>query len=78
MFPPTNRSAAWYCERPSPLDVLVEFERDARVGLISLAGIEIELSEILGRMVDLNTPGFLGKYFRDKVLSEPVVRYDAA
>jgi len=60
------------------LDVLVEFERDARVGLISLAGIEIELSEILGRMVDLNTPGFLGKYFRDKVLSEPVVRYDAA
>jgi len=60
------------------LDVLVEFERDARVGLISLAGIEIELSEILGRIVDLNTPGFLGKYFRDKVLSEPVLRYDAA
>ncbi len=61
----------------SDLDVLVEFEADARVGLIRLAGIEIELSEILGRKVDLNTPGFLSKYFRDQVLSEAVVQYDA-
>jgi hypothetical protein len=59
------------------VDVLVEFEPDARVGLIRFAGIEIELSEILGRKVDLNTPGFLSKYFRDQVLSEAVVQYDA-
>ncbi len=62
----------------SDIDVLVEFEPDACVGLIRLAGIEIELSEILGRKVDLNTPGFLSKYFRDQVLSEAVVHYDAA
>ena len=61
----------------SDVDVLVEFEPDARVGLIRFAGIEIELSEILGRKVDLNTPGFLSKYFRDQVLSEAVVQYDA-
>ena len=62
----------------SDIDLLVEFEPDACVGLVRLAGMEIELSEILGRKVDLNTPGFLSKYFRDKVLSEAVVHYDAA
>ena len=61
----------------SDVDVLVEFQPDARVGLIRLAGIEMELSKILGRKVDLNTPGFLSKYFRDQVLSEAVVQYDA-
>ena len=62
----------------SDIDVLVEFEPDACVGLVRLAGMEMELSEILARKVDLNTPGFLSKYFRDKVLSEAVVHYDAA
>ena len=46
----------------SDVDVLVEFEPDIRVGL-RFFGMEIELSEILGRKVDLNTPGFLSKYF---------------
>jgi hypothetical protein len=39
--------------------VLVEFEPGARVGLIRLAGMENELSDLLGRNVDLNTPGCL-------------------
>ena len=62
----------------SDVDVLVEFQPDARVGLLTLAGMEIELSELLGRRVDLNTPGFLSRYFRDEVLAEAEVRYDAA
>jgi hypothetical protein len=62
----------------SDVDVLVDFEPGARVGLLRLAGIEIELGEILGRTVDLNTPGFLSKYFRDQVLAEAEVQYDAA
>jgi len=62
----------------SDIDVLVEFEPEARVGLLTLAGMEIELSELLGRKVDLNTPGFLSRYFRDEVLAEAEVRYDAA
>ncbi len=62
----------------SDVDVLVEFEPGARVGLIKLAGIEIELSELLGRKVDLNTPGFLSRYYRDRVLTEAQVQYDAA
>ncbi len=62
----------------SDVDVLVEFELGARVGLLRLAGMEIELGEILGRKVDLNTPGFLSDYFRDQVLAEAEVQYDAA
>ena len=62
----------------SDIDVLVEFEPETRVGLIRFAGLELELGEILGRKVDLNTPGFLSKYYRDKVLVEAVVQYDAA
>ncbi len=61
----------------SDVDVLVEFEPGARVGMIRLAGMEIELGEILGRKVDLNTPGFLSPYYRDRVLAEAQVQYDA-
>ena len=32
--------------------------------------MEEELSGILGRRVDLNTPNSLSKYFRDEVLEE--------
>jgi predicted nucleotidyltransferase len=62
----------------SDVDVLVEFNSNARVGLMRLAGMEIELGEMLGRQVDLNTPGFLSDYFRDEVLAEAEVQYDAA
>ena len=61
----------------SDLDVLVEFEPGVRVGL-RFFGMEQELSEILGRKVDLNTPGFLSKYFRNEVIAEAEVLYDAA
>jgi predicted nucleotidyltransferase len=37
--------------------------------------MEEELSQILGRKVDLNTPGFLSPYFRDRVLAEAEVQY---
>jgi len=62
----------------SDVDVLAEFEPGAVVGLIRLAGMEIELSEMLGRKVDLNTAGFLNRYFRARVLAEAEVQYDAA
>ena len=60
------------------VDILVEFEPGARVGLIRLSGLEIELGNIVGRKVDLNTPGFLSKYYRDQILAEADVQYDAA
>jgi len=60
----------------SDVDVLVEFEPGREPGLAFFA-MEDELSQILGRKVDLNTPGFLSPYFRDAVLSEAIVIYDS-
>jgi predicted nucleotidyltransferase len=62
----------------SDVDVLVELEADARVGMIRLSEMEAELSRILGRKVDLNTSGFLSKYYRERILSEAEVQYEAA
>jgi len=62
----------------SDVDILVEFEPGTRMGLIRLSGLEIELGKIVGRKVDLNTAGFLSKYYRDQILSEADVQYDAA
>ena len=61
----------------SDIDVLVEFEDDARVGLISLSAMEIELGELLGRKVDLRTPADLSRYFRDEVMRTAETLYAA-
>ncbi len=58
----------------SDIDVWVEFEKDHIPGL-SFFTMQDELSEILGRKVDLNTPECLSRYFRDKVFQEAVVQY---
>ena len=60
----------------SDVDVLVEFEPDHGPGLEFFA-IEAELAGILGRNVDLATPGFLSRYIRDRVMAEAQVQYDA-
>ena len=60
----------------SDIDVLVEFEPGKVPGLIRLAGMEMELSQIFdGRPVDLNTPKCLSGYFREEVLAEAEVQY---
>ena len=62
----------------SDVDILVEFEPTQRVGMLALAGLEMALGELIGQTVDLNTPGFLSRHFRDRVLAEAEVVYDAA
>lgn len=60
----------------SDVDVLVEFDPSHIPGLIRLAGMELELSKLLGgRKVDLNTPNCLSRYFRDRVVREAQVQY---
>lgn len=59
----------------SDVDFLVEFHPDHIPGLITLAGMEIELAEILGRKVDLRTPQDLSRYFRQEVLDSAEVQY---
>ena len=62
----------------SDVDVLVEFERGETPGLIRLAGMEIELSKLLGRKADLRTPAEISRYFRQKVLDLAEVQYNVA
>lgn len=60
----------------SDVDVLVEFEEGKAPGLIRLAGMELELSAVLGgRKVDMNTPACLSQYFRDRVKKEAELQY---
>ncbi|MFH0822023.1 MAG: nucleotidyltransferase family protein [Pseudomonadota bacterium] len=60
----------------SDIDFLVEFDPNHIPGLIGFAGMEIELSELLGGLkVDLRTPQDLSEYFRDQVMAEAEVRY---
>ncbi|MFL6230551.1 MAG: nucleotidyltransferase family protein [Pyrinomonadaceae bacterium] len=60
----------------SDVDVLVEFEPEHVPGLFALAGMERELSSLLGnRKVDLRTPQDLSPYFRDEVVASAEVQY---
>jgi predicted nucleotidyltransferase len=62
----------------SDVDVLVEFEPSNVPGYFAFFEMEQELGGIVGRKVDLNTPGSLSKYFRARVLAEAVPLHDAA
>lgn len=60
----------------SDIDLLVEFEPGHTPGLLGIAAMEIELSELLGgRKVDLRTPGDLSHYFRDEVVKTAEIQY---
>jgi|SRR5581483_979328 predicted nucleotidyltransferase len=60
----------------SDVDVLVEFEPGATIDYFDMAMMEIELSQIVGRKVDLRTPNELSRYFRQKVVDTALVLYE--
>ena len=60
----------------SDVDVLVIFDKSVPITFFDVAGMEIELSEMIGRKVDLRTPGDLSQYFRDQVVAEAEVQYE--
>ena len=59
----------------SDIDLLVEFDPEHIPGFIRLAGMENELTEILGYKVDLRTPNELSRYFRKEVIDSAEVQY---
>ncbi len=59
----------------SDIDFLVEFDPNHVPGLIKLAGMELELSGLLGRRVDLRTAQDLSRYFREDVCRSAKVQY---
>lgn len=58
----------------SDVDVLVEFEAGYIPGL-HIVDMEVELSVILGRKVDLRTPQELSRHLRDRVLATAEIQY---
>ncbi|GAB1543237.1 nucleotidyltransferase [Scytonema sp. NUACC21] len=58
----------------SDIDILVEFEPGCTPGF-AFIDIQDELSQLLGRRVDLNTPQDLSRYIRERVLAEAQVQY---
>lgn len=61
----------------SDIDLLVEFEQGREPGLIGLAGMERELSVLMGRKVDVRTAADLSRYFRDEALATASVQYES-
>jgi uncharacterized protein len=62
----------------SDVDILVEFQPGARIGYLAMARMAQELSDMLGRPVDLRTPAELHSSFRDRVIAEALTEYVAA
>jgi len=61
----------------SDIDLLVEFEQGHTPGLFSIIKMEMELTEMLGRKVDLRTPEDLSRYFRDEVVKNARIQYQS-
>ena len=61
----------------SDVDLLVEFE-PGHVPGFAFVDIQDELSALLGRTVDLHTPGSLSRYFRERVVREAQDQYVGA
>jgi predicted nucleotidyltransferase len=60
-----------YGFRPtSDVDMLVEFLPGRVPSLLRFAAMQMEMSQIIGRNVQLCTPPMLSRYFRDAVLEE--------
>lgn len=61
----------------SDVDFLVDFQPDARAGLLDMATMEIELGRLLGRKVDLRTSAEISRHFREQVMASAELQYDA-
>ena len=59
----------------SDVDLLVEFDPEYVPGLLGISSMEIELSQLLGRTVDLRTPGDLSRHFREEVVRSAEPQY---
>jgi predicted nucleotidyltransferase len=61
----------------SDVDVLIEFLPGKTPGL-AFFGYGDQLAKLIGHKVDLNTPGFLGKHFRNDILLQAMTIYEQA
>lgn len=60
----------------SDVDILVDFDKDARIGLFKFAGIYGDLKELLGREVDLVKNGTLKPFAEETVNHDKILIYE--
>jgi predicted nucleotidyltransferase len=56
----------------SDVDVLVEFDPEAKVGLVTFVRLLDHLTDVMGTRIDLATPGALRPEMREQILAEAV------
>ena len=61
--------------KESVVDMMVEFLPGRVPGYLALSGMELELTRLIGRKVDLRTPKELSRHFRERVVGEAEVQY---
>lgn len=60
----------------SDLDVLIEFDDGHEVTLFEMGAMQMEITSLMGRTVDLKTAAYLSPYFRQAVVDQAVVVYE--
>ena len=60
----------------SDVDILVEYIADAQITLLDMATHEMELTDLIGRKVDLRTANELSPHFRQSVIETARVVYE--
>ncbi len=61
----------------SDVDIVVRFLPDRRPSLFSFAGLELDLTELLGRQVHLHTDAMIPQALKSRVLKTAQVAYAA-
>lgn len=62
----------------SDVDILVDFDKDVRIGLFKYAGIYGDLKELLGREVDLVQNGALKAFAVESAEQDKILIYERA
>lgn len=76
-FPFSDRPPAAKCARTAIFDLLVEFIPSSKVDLVDYAGLMLDLSQLIGRKVDLVSKKGLKPLIRASVLKEARLLYAA-
>jgi predicted nucleotidyltransferase len=64
--------------RKSDVDVMVRFDKDARVSLFDYAGIMIDLEKELKKKVDLVSEGGIMKFAKQSIDNDKILVYERA
>lgn len=60
----------------SDIDLLLELDPDARIGLFQFIGIKFAFEDMLGKKVDLLTPESISPYLRNDIINSAQLIYE--